>query len=65
MKASPTYLLESLSNKNVTFFIPPYQRNYEWSVDTCRVLFGDITKVAESNVAGDATEHFLATLSML
>lgn len=30
MKPNTAYLLTLLSNNDVTFFIPPYQRNYEW-----------------------------------
>ena len=26
-------LLNMLSSNDVTFFIPPYQRNYEWTED--------------------------------
>src|SRR5699024_10508153 len=62
MKAHPTYLLESLSNNDVTFFIPPYQRNYEWSTDNCKVLLSDVKKVAKSNMAGVHTEHFFGSI---
>ena len=34
-EATPTYILDSLSNNDVTFFMPPYRRNYEWSTDPC------------------------------
>lgn len=62
MKATPTYLLESLSSNDVTFFIPPYQRNYEWSTDTCKVLLDDVLKVASANAAGEKTEHFFGSI---
>ena len=62
MKATPTYLLESLSSNDVTFFIPPYQRNYEWSTDTCRVLLADVRRVAEANRTGAKTEHFFGSI---
>lgn len=62
MKATPTYLLESLSNNDVTFFIPPYQRNYEWSTDTCKVLLTDVERVASSNRSGAKTEHFFGSI---
>ncbi len=62
MKANPTYLLEALSNNDVTFFIPPYQRNYEWSTDNCKVLLADVTKVAASNDSGTKTEHFFGSI---
>lgn len=62
MKATPTYLLESLSNNDVTFFIPPYQRNYEWSTDNCKVLFSDIEKVTSANLSDVKTEHFFGSI---
>lgn len=62
MKASPTYLLDSLSNNDVTFFIPPYQRNYEWSTDNCKVLLADVKKVTEANLSHVKTEHFFGSI---
>ncbi|WP_313813369.1 DUF262 domain-containing protein [Glutamicibacter sp.] len=62
MKASPMYLLDSLSNNDVTFFIPPYQRNYEWSPDNCKVLLADVEKVADSNLENVRTEHFFGSI---
>lgn len=62
MKANPAYLLESLSSNDVTFFIPPYQRNYEWSTDTCRVFLSDVMKVAKSNGKNVAAEHFFGSI---
>src|SRR5690625_4078648 len=62
MKATPTYLLESLSNNDVTFLIPPYQRNYEWSKDTCSVFLADVQKVARKNLDGDYSEHFFGSI---
>lgn len=35
-------LLDLLSNNDVTFFIPPYQRNYEWTDEQCKVFLDDI-----------------------
>lgn len=62
MKANPSYLLESLSNNDVTFFIPPYQRNYEWTTDTCNVLLEDVRKVANANNKNAKTEHFFGSV---
>lgn len=62
MQATPTKLLESLSNNDVTFFIPPYQRNYEWSVENCRVLLSDIVGVSTANISGQHTEHFFGSI---
>lgn len=62
MKASPMYLLDSLSNNDVTFFIPPYQRNYEWSTDNCKVLLADVQKVTDANLDDVRTEHFFGSI---
>lgn len=62
MKANPTYLLDSLSNNDITFFIPPYQRNYEWSTDMCKVFFADVKDVAEANASSSKAEHFFGSI---
>lgn len=56
-------LLNMLSNNDVTFFIPPYQRNYEWTDDQCAVFLEDVVKTYESNVAGKNTEHFFGSIT--
>lgn len=62
MKPDATYLLKSLSSNDATFFIPPYQRNYEWKQSTCKVFLEDVTKVAESNGKGIRAEHFFGSI---
>lgn len=62
MRADPSNLLSSLSSKDVTFFIPPYQRNYEWSTSTCKVFLTDIQKVATLNSSGTRAEHFFGSV---
>ena len=62
MKADPSNLLNSLSNNDATFFIPPYQRNYEWKESTCGVFFEDIKKVTADNLAGVRAEHFFGSI---
>ena len=56
-------LLKMLSNNDVTFFIPPYQRNYEWTDDQCAVFFEDVVKTYEANNAGKNTEHFFGSIT--
>ena len=56
-------ILEVMSNQNVTFFIPPYQRNYEWSDEQCKVFLEDIYKTAEANRIGQKTEHFFGSVT--
>ncbi len=56
-------LLSMLSNNDVTFFIPPYQRNYEWNEEQCKVLLDDIVKTYESNRKGTKAEHFFGSIT--
>lgn len=63
MVPSETKLLYLLSNNDVTFFIPPYQRNYEWTNDQCIVFLNDIKKTYESNLACIQAEHFFGTIT--
>ena len=56
-------LLHMLSNNDVTFFIPPYQRNYEWSTDQCSVFLDDVIKTYKANQAGKMSEHFFGSIT--
>ena len=56
-------LLQMLSNHNVTFFIPPYQRNYEWTDEQCQVFLEDVRKTYEANIAGKPSEHFFGSIT--
>ena len=56
-------ILNVMSNQNVTFFIPPYQRNYEWTDEQCTVFLEDIKKTAEANRIGKKTEHFFGSIT--
>jgi len=62
VKPRDTNLLDVLSNHDVTFYIPPYQRNYEWEKDQCEVFLNDILKTAERNKRDTYTEHFFGTI---
>lgn len=62
MRANPSNLLSSLSNNDVTFFIPPYQRNYEWSESTCQVFLNDVSRVAKANSENAYSEHFFGSI---
>lgn len=44
MKASETSVLSFIGGLDKTFTIPPYQRNYEWTIEQCNELFNDIEK---------------------
>lgn len=56
-------LLDLLSNNDVTFFIPPYQRNYEWTDEQCKVFLEDVIKTCESNQFGEIKEHFFGSIT--
>lgn len=58
MRSLDNQILKLLSNNDVTFFIPPYQRNYEWDEEMCEILFKDIEKVANNR----NTQHFFGTV---
>jgi uncharacterized protein with ParB-like and HNH nuclease domain len=58
MRSLDNQILKLLSNNDVTFFIPPYQRNYEWGEEMCEILYKDIEKVANSK----NTQHFFGTV---
>ncbi|MCG2700228.1 DUF262 domain-containing HNH endonuclease family protein [Candidatus Parcubacteria bacterium] len=58
MRSLDNQILKLLSNNDVTFFIPPYQRNYEWGKEMCEILYKDIEKVADS----EDTQHFFGTV---
>ncbi len=62
MDAREQHLIEVLSNYDVTFYIPPYQRNYEWEKAQCEVFFKDIVKTMRQNKAGIKSEHFFGTI---
>lgn len=58
MRSLDNQILKLLSNNDVTFFIPPYQRNYEWDEEMCEILFKDTERVANSR----NTQHFFGTV---
>lgn len=63
MTPNETKLLSMLSNNDVTFFIPPYQRNYEWDSEQCEAFLSDIIKTAKNNISGEHTEHFFGFIT--
>ena len=63
MKPNEAKLLQLLSNNDVTFFIPPYQRNYEWTDEQCNVFLNDVIKTCEQNMHGKTAEHFFGTIT--
>ena len=62
MEVDKPKLLELLENRNFTFFIPPYQRNYEWDREQCKVFLGDVCATAEKRAEDKDVEHFFGTI---
>ena len=58
MQSRDNKIIPLLSNNDVTFFIPPYQRNYEWDIQMCDTFYRDIEKVAHN----PNTQHFFGTI---
>ena len=58
MKASEKRLEEFLSERNVTFIIPVYQRNYDWSKEECKQFIEDLEILAKR----ERDSHFLGSI---
>lgn len=56
-------LLDILSGNDVTFFIPPYQRTYEWTNEQCGAFLEDIKKTYKNNKTSKQAEHFFGTVT--
>ncbi len=63
MRSQEQKLLDLLSSHSVTFFIPPYQRNYDWDESQCEAFWDDVLATYKKNMAGNKTEHFFGTLT--
>lgn len=63
MKSDESQVLELLSNHNVTFFIPPYQRNYEWDREQCEAFLNDVISTAQINSSGGDARHFFGSVT--
>ncbi len=59
LKADNLSLLEFIGASKRTFYIPVYQRNYDWKKIQCVTLFKDIASIAMD--AGRAS-HFMGTI---
>lgn len=58
MKADNISLLEFIGAGKRTFYIPVYQRNYDWKKLQCVTLFQDIVRIAKDE---NQNSHFLGT----
>lgn len=59
MKADNVALLEFIGASKRTFYIPVYQRNYDWKKIQCLTLFKDIESIA---VSENRSSHFMGTI---
>ncbi|MDR3290100.1 MAG: DUF262 domain-containing HNH endonuclease family protein [Rickettsiales bacterium] len=57
MEAKEKRLLKDMLYGRGNFIIPVYQRNYDWNVGNCKVLFEDITDLIEND-----NEHFTGAI---
>ncbi len=58
MKGYAKPLLEIICGPQIQFVIPVYQRNYDWLIDNCDQLFGDLVKLSHS----DRCSHFFGSI---
>ena len=59
MKADNVSLLEFIGASKRTFYIPVYQRNYDWKKIQCLTLFKDIEAIA---ISENRSSHFMGTI---
>lgn len=59
MKADNVVLLEFIGASKRTFYIPVYQRNYDWKKVQCLTLFKDTEAIA---VSENRSSHFMGTI---
>lgn len=59
MKANETKIKDFLAPNKTRFFIPVYQRNYDWSIPQCKQLLDDILAVGINN---NINAHFIGSI---
>ena len=57
MRAHDSYLSKLLKLGDTVFYIPVFQRNYDWDTDNCQQLFSDLETIALSN-----KDHFIGNI---
>ena len=59
MKGSEARLLVGfMEGANIRFVIPVYQRKYDWKIDNCKQLYGDLIKI----IRDDRPSHFFGSI---
>lgn len=51
------YDLLNMGSDSTRFFVPPYQRNYDWEDENCEILLEDILSAVDNN-----KEHFFGSI---
>jgi uncharacterized protein with ParB-like and HNH nuclease domain len=57
MKANDSKISSFIGNSERVFIIPPFQRNYTWSLDECEELFDDILTSIKKH-----SEHYIGNI---
>ena len=57
MRAHDSFLSKLLKLSETAFYIPVFQRNYDWDTDNCQQLFSDLERIALSQ-----REHFIGNI---
>lgn len=57
MRAKETSILQFIGGRNISFIIPPFQRNYEWTNVQCSELYDDLKHAAKSE-----RNHYLGNI---
>ncbi len=59
MQVNKSNVSQFLTATNITFVVPVYQRNYDWSETNCEQLWRDVWYIAQNEHSGT---HFLGTI---
>ncbi len=57
MKATDISVLEFIKSNTKVFIIPPFQRNYDWTIEQCSELFDDLEKIYKTG-----KNHYLGNI---
>lgn len=61
-KPEQKYIAKMLSEDDVKFVIPPYQRPYQWGINECETLWNDIVNAFEESQDNKDYEYFLGSI---
>ncbi len=59
MEAKQNSLIKFLQQQDAQFYIPVYQRNYDWRIEHCQQLLFVIIKVGREN---QINSHFVGSI---